>query len=128
MDPVGGLLFGVGLIPLGAVLHYLKSLIVGGTLGRNTAMGIRTRATTSSDRAWEAGHAAAVPMLTATYLTAYATAVITLATTLVLTLSGTESPAVVIIPSCGLLAVLAILCRATVRADSAARAAGDSRP
>ncbi|MFI1302347.1 SdpI family protein [Streptomyces sioyaensis] len=124
MDPVAGLVFGVGLTMLGVMVHYVKNQVASGSIRRNSAIGIRTKATMSSDGAWEAGHASASPMLTVTYLTAYAVGAITLAISLALTLSDTENPAVIIVPLAGICAVLALLTAAAIKANSAARAAG----
>ncbi|WP_106399050.1 SdpI family protein [Actinocorallia populi] len=124
MDPVGGLAAGAGLIALGVMIHHVKSQVTSGNVQRNSVMGIRTKATMSSDSAWEAGHAAATPLLTATYLTAYITSAITFALGLALTLGDVENPAALIIPLCGIGVVLALLSVATVKANSAARAAG----
>ncbi|MFI2241196.1 SdpI family protein [Streptomyces chrestomyceticus] len=126
MDPVAGLAFGVGLIMLGMVIHYIKNQVASGSIRRNSAIGIRTKATMSSDSAWEAGHASASPMLTVTYLTAYAVGAVTLALSLALSLNDSRNPAVIIIPLIGTGLVLALLTAATVKANSAARTAGHS--
>ncbi|MBH1938823.1 SdpI family protein [Streptomyces sp. AV19] len=123
MDPVAGLVFGVGLFTLGAMIHYMKNQVASGNIQRNSVIGIRTKATMSSDSAWEAGHASASPMLTVTYLTAYAVGAITLAIGLSLMLSDARNPAVLIVPLTGIGAVLALLTAAAVKANSAARAA-----
>nr|WP_272923896.1 SdpI family protein [Streptomyces sp. SID3343] len=124
MDPAGGLAFAVGLITLGAVIHYVKKQVASGSIQRNSAIGIRTKATMSSDNAWEAGHAAAAPLLTATYLTAYAAGAITAAITVAAKLSDIEKPAAIAIPVAGIAAVLALLSVSAVKANSAARTAG----
>ncbi|MEU6056773.1 SdpI family protein [Streptomyces sp. NPDC047097] len=80
MDPIAGWVLGAGLMTLGALVRYVTSQAASGSIRRNSAVGIRTKATMSSDRAWAAAHAAASPMLTATYLTAYAMGVIAFAT------------------------------------------------
>ncbi|MFF9839276.1 SdpI family protein [Streptomyces sp. NPDC013740] len=126
MDPTAGFGFAAGLAPLGAVVHYVRNQVANGGIGRNSAVGIRTRATMASDRAWQAGHAAASPMLTAAFLTAYLAALTCLALALALTPAGSESPAAGIVAAAGLVAVLALLTAAAIKANSAARAAGDS--
>lgn len=122
MDPVAGWVFGAGLVTMGAMVHYMKNQITRGNIQRNSAVGIRTKATMSSDRAWAVGHAAASPMLTATYLTAYSVGVIAFAITVGVTLSDSENPAVIIAPLAGMGVVLALLTAAAVKANSAARA------
>ncbi|WPW33234.1 SdpI family protein [Streptomyces atratus] len=126
MDPVAGLVFGVGLITLGVMIHYVKNQVANGSIQRNSAIGIRTKATMSSDSAWQAGHASAAPMLTVTFLTAYAVGAISLAIILALTLSGDKNPAVIIVPLAGIVVVLALLTTAALKANSAARAVGHS--
>ncbi|MEV0300770.1 MULTISPECIES: SdpI family protein [Streptomyces] len=124
MDPVAGFTFGVGLMTLGVMIHYVKSRVASGSIERNSTMGIRTKATMSSDRAWQAGHASATPMLTATFLTAYAMGAVSSALGLAFTLGDVRNAAVIIVPSAGLVAVLALLTAAAIKANSAARAAG----
>ncbi|MFJ8540773.1 SdpI family protein [Streptomyces sp. NPDC093586] len=124
MDSAAGLAFGVGLTTLGVMVHYVKNQAASGRIQRNSAVGIRTKATMSSDGAWRTGHASAAPMLTVTFLTAYATGAISLAISLALTLNDAENPAVVIVPLAGLVVVLALLTAAAVKANSAARAVG----
>lgn len=124
MDPAGGLIFAMGLLALGAMIHYVKNQVASGNLGRNPAVGIRTRATMSSDAAWTAGHAAAAPLLTATYLTAYAVGVISAVLGVVLMLRDVEHLAVAVVPLAGVGAVITLLSLAANRANSAARATG----
>jgi uncharacterized membrane protein len=126
MDPVGGLVFAVGLIMLALMVHYLKSQVASGNFGRNSAIGIRTKATMSSDAAWDAGHSAAAPMLTVAYLTAYAAGVITAAMVLALKLSDVDKPVFIVVPLCGMGLVIALVSAAAGKANSAARAAGGS--
>ncbi|MFD7505141.1 SdpI family protein [Streptomyces sp. NPDC059850] len=126
MNPGAGFVFGVGLITLGAMIHYVKNQVASGSIERNSVIGIRTKATMSSDHAWQAGHTSAAPMLTVTSLTAYAVGAISLAISLVLTLSDTENPAVIIVPLTGIVVVLALLTAAAVKANSAARAVDSS--
>ncbi|MFE9252042.1 SdpI family protein [Streptomyces sp. NPDC007088] len=126
MDPVAGFTFGAGLLTLGAVIHYMKSQVASGSIQRNSAIGIRTKATMSSDRAWQAGHTSAAPMLTVTFLTAYATGAVSLALGLAFTLSDTVNATVIIVPSAGLAGVLALITAAAIKANAAARAVGRS--
>ncbi|WP_433546063.1 SdpI family protein [Streptomyces sp. CA-294286] len=126
MDVAGLFIFGAGLLWTGATVHLVKNHVAKGGLGRNAAIGIRTRATTSSDTAWEAGHAAAAPLLTATCRTAYAAGALTWVSVLVLVLSDSGTPVVVALPAGGTVAVLVLLSAAARRANAAARAAGDA--
>ncbi|CAM5251071.1 hypothetical protein GCM10010329_07730 [Streptomyces spiroverticillatus] len=122
MDPAAGWVFGVGLLVLGAAVQYVKRLVGEDGFGRNAAIGIRTRATMASDEAWRRGHAAAVPLLRATYLTAYGAGAVSLATGVVLLAADTRSAAALVVPLCGLVAVLGLLIAASARANGAARA------
>lgn len=65
MDESGiGALFGIvmSLVVLGILYGVTRAGATGG-MGRNGAIGIRTRATKRSDDAWQAGHAAALPVV-----------------------------------------------------------------
>ncbi|GAA3492811.1 SdpI family protein [Streptomyces cremeus] len=121
MDPVAGWVCGVGLLVLGACVQFVRRHAGGGAggLGRNSMIGIRTRATLASDEGWERGHAAAGPLLTATFRTAYAAGVATVLVTGVA--GGDGSAAVLAVPVGGLVAVLGLLGAASVRANRAAR-------
>lgn len=54
-----GLIGGLSLILLGAVIAGVTAAAARGRIGRNGAVGIRTSATLTSERAWTAGHRAA---------------------------------------------------------------------
>lgn len=126
-DPVAEFVFGLGLMTLGVAIHCVKSKVASGGIQRNSAIGVRTKATMSSDSAWQAGHAAAAPMLTATFLTAYTMGVISSALGLTSTLIDAENSPAMVIPLGGLVVVLALLVISAIKANSAARAVGRSR-
>ncbi|MFD0356811.1 SdpI family protein [Streptomyces sp. NPDC127110] len=128
MDPTAGFGFAAGLVAMGAVVHYMRNQVASGAIGRNSAVGIRTRATMASDGAWRAGHAAAAPMLTVAFLTAYAAAATSLALAAASASTGSGSPAAVIVPAAGTVAFLALLVTAAIKANSAARAADGQDP
>ncbi|AZM92130.1 MULTISPECIES: SdpI family protein [Streptomyces] len=125
MDPTAGFGFAAGLVAMGAVVHYTRNQVASGATGRNSALGIRTRATMASDGAWRAGHAAAAPMLTVAFLTAYAAAAVSLALAVAAASTGSGSPAALVVPAAGTVAFLALLVTAAVKANAAARAADD---
>ncbi|MFI6823259.1 SdpI family protein [Micromonospora sp. NPDC050187] len=72
------LLFGVVAVPLVCVAVTRAGAT--GRLERNGAVGIRTRDTQVSDAAWQAGHAAALPMVTRTVWVAVVAVVLAVAT------------------------------------------------
>ncbi|MFF8566616.1 SdpI family protein [Streptomyces albidoflavus] len=125
IEPVAGLGFGVGLLAFGAAVHHVRSELATGTVPRNYGAGIRTRATMSSEAAWQAGHAAAGPALRLSYLTAYGTGALSLLISLALALLDAAHPVVLVVPGAGMAAALAFLVAATRKADKAARAVPD---
>ncbi|WP_092521203.1 SdpI family protein [Actinopolyspora saharensis] len=52
-----------GMLVLAGVFDYIRRDTIRGKLGRNQAIGIRTKPTMASERAWQAGHRAAAPWL-----------------------------------------------------------------
>lgn len=110
------LLFGVVLIPTVGVL--VTRMAAEGNMARNGAAGIRTRHTKASDAAWVAGHAAALPRVSATVPIAVGTVVGAGAATL---LGGSGWG--VGVGMAGFLAETAVLISATGPANAAARQA-----
>ncbi|GCE02284.1 SdpI family protein [Embleya hyalina] len=123
VDPSAGWALGTGLMALGGAVHFVRNEVARGNIRRNSAVGIRTKATMASDVAWEAGHASAGPLLTATYLTAYAAGAAAFTLALAVSLSGGGNSAVLVVPLVGMAAVLGLLTAAAVRANTAARQA-----
>ncbi|MFE1151060.1 SdpI family protein [Streptomyces albidoflavus] len=89
----------MGLLAFGAAVHYVRAEIATGTPPRNYGAGIRTKATMSSERPWQAGHAAAGPRLRLTYLTVYGSGALSLLTSLVLALLDAAHPVVLVVPA-----------------------------
>jgi hypothetical protein len=110
------LLFGVALIPTVGVL--VTRMAAEGNMARNGAAGIRTRYTKASDAAWVAGHAAALPRVSATV----PIAVGTVAAAGTATLLGGSGWGVGV-GMVGFLAETAVLISATGPANAAARRA-----
>lgn len=103
------------LVMVGALLAWLAHASDQQHLGRNGAVGIRTRATLRSDAAWAAGHRAAVPL---TRLSAWASWLGAGTTIALLALDQVWAwmPLVA-----GYVAMFGLLMAATVQANRAAR-------
>ena len=120
MDPVGGLSLGVGLVFLSLIIHFVRNEAVSGRLDRNSAIGIRTKATRSSDAAWLAGHRAAGPWLLVTAITGYVAGLTAIVIAVTLMATEGDNLAVMIVPLAGFVAVIALLITAASKADSSA--------
>jgi hypothetical protein len=111
-------------VVLGIVATVTTRAAARGELARNGMMGIRTRATRSSDAAWEAGHqAASRPM----YWCAVACAV-SLVVVLGVAVAGGSDGGVLLTAGVGGAVVMALLLFAVRQANGAARAAGGGGP
>ncbi|MFE0589797.1 SdpI family protein [Micromonospora echinospora] len=109
------LLFGVVVVPLICVA--VTRAGADGRLKRNGAVGIRTRDTQASDAAWQAGHAAALPVVTRTGWIAVGAFVLAVATHV-----AAGAPWSVLVGLAGLTGELVVLVLASVTAGRAARA------
>lgn len=113
----------IGVVMLSGLTAALASMCGKGALPRNGAVGIRTRATKSSDEAWDAGHRAAVPLMRRSAWFGLVMAVVTVV--LVVVLGPGEDPGwEVVVPIAGFIGVAVGLCLAGVVADRAAKAVG----
>ncbi len=128
MDPAGGLAFGAGLVVVGVVVLAAGRGATRGSIPVNSVIGIRTKATMASEPAWRAGHEAAGPWLVASSVTAVGVGLVTLALSVGLVVAGDESTAALVLPLVGVLSLLALLTRAAVVANTAARALIDREP
>lgn len=63
-----GIFGAMGLVVVGGAMLLIAGMGAKGSLARNGAVGIRTRATQVSDAAWQAGHESAAPVLRVTGL------------------------------------------------------------
>jgi len=107
---------------LALVLLGVAAMVGGGSLDRNGAVGIRTRATRASDDAWKAGHEAAHGALRATGLLCLGFGVLT--ALLALVVRGAAAEAVVVgTAAAGYAALVAGLVVTSRRANTAARRA-----
>lgn len=101
---------------------FMHQSIKKGSLSRNSAIGLRTKATLSSDQAWKDGHVAANPYLAAVVIVG-AVAVVT---SVVLPFAigvqdGKYPPGLIAAPAIGLFLQVIVLVVATTKANSAAR-------
>jgi SdpI/YhfL family protein len=125
MDPAAGIVLGIGLLVISGVTQVIRAQAANGDLERNAAMGIRTRATMSSDAAWRAGHRAAVPWLHAATISGCAAAAVSIVSSALLLATADESAGPMVVALLGWVAVLTILLVAVREADSAARSVDD---
>ena len=119
MDPVGAIVAAVGLLCVSGMVHLVRNQTVNGQLGRNSAIGIRTKATQLSESAWSAGHRAAGPWLLATALTGYAGGLTALVLSLALLATDAQSPVALIIALAGYVAVVVLLVVSAGKANTA---------
>lgn len=113
-----------GLVLLALVVVAMDRAIRGGSLARNGLVGFRTRATTSSDPAWEAGNAAALPVLRPAVVAALVAVAAAVVVALVAPPSAREGVGLAAVGA-GYAAVLGLVVIGGVRADRAARAVRD---
>lgn len=105
---------------LGLVLLGIAGMVEAGTLARNGAIGIRTRATKASDRAWTVGHQAAHGAMRVTGVLCLVFAV--LIVLLALVVRGAQAVLVVLgAAGVGYLALATGLVVIVLRANAAAR-------
>ena len=101
----------------------MRQVMTKGDLAPNSALGLRTKATMSSDRAWKAGHAAADPYFLAMAFVGAAATV----TSLVLPFAvgdddGLYPAGIMLAPGLGLVIQVVVLLKATSAANTAAKA------
>lgn len=90
-----------------------------GGMGRNGAVGIRTRATKRSDDAWQAGHTAALPVVRILCLALLALDVVCVA--LVFLGPTTLVPWLGLIPAAGIVVAAVVTSRAAAKGACAAQ-------
>jgi hypothetical protein len=124
VDPAAGLISSIGLLVMAVVLHALEHQVATGTLERNGLVGIRTRATMTSDEAWRAGHSAANPRVRAAAYAGYgfaAVAIVSGIVLLALDADGWVLAVPLVTALVGYAASLALLLLAAQAANRAAR-------
>lgn len=118
---MAGLGLGSSLLVVGVVFQMMNRQVLAGDLSNNGVFGIRTKATRSSDAAWQAGHLAAVPMMRVAYRLAYAWFALVLLLAVVLQATVDQSPAPFVVALVGIGVVMVISLWAAVQADRAAK-------
>lgn len=113
----------VGIAAVSGVAHHIRNATMTGSLEKNSAVGLRTRVTKSSDVAWEAGHKAAAPWLLACAYTGYFSSALTIVFAVLAAVGGFSGVGVMIIPAAGFVAVVVILISATVIAHRSGKEA-----
>ncbi|MEI7030934.1 hypothetical protein [Streptomyces pratensis] len=127
MEEMGALLVAAfGLASLSGVMHLVKNSAANGTLERNSALGLKTKVTLSSDTAWASGHKAAVPWLAVCTWTGYFMGAMTAAGAVIAMAAGSVHSALWIFPITGFIAVVALSIRATAVANKHGREAVNS--
>ncbi|WP_152471742.1 SdpI family protein [Nocardiopsis gilva] len=129
MEESGALIFAAfGLAAVAGLAHYIRHATANGSLGRNSAIGLRTRITKSSDAAWMEGHREAAPWLTVCAVTGYVISVLTTGVAVVALSMGSVGSAVVILPASGFMAVIVILVIAAIVAGKGGKDAVNNCP
>lgn len=126
MEPLAALSLAWTLLLLGVVFQMMNRQVLEGTLHNNGAFGIRTRATRSSDAAWQAGHLAAVPMVEISYRLAYGWFALVLVLAVVMQATVDESFIPFILALVGIGVVVGISLWAAVQANRAAKRVRDA--
>lgn len=122
MEAVGAL-FGAafGLVQLSIFMAFTRSSFLNGGLERNSLVGIKTKVTKSSDRAWDAGHRAALPWLSVAARVGYTVAALTVVIAVVQLATGAGHDIFLVVPGAGYVACIVILLIGTSRANEAGR-------
>ncbi|MBA8826962.1 hypothetical protein FHX42_004346 [Saccharopolyspora lacisalsi] len=122
MEAFGGLLGAAfGLVQLSIFMAFTRSSFLNGGLERNSLVGIKTKVTKSSDRAWDAGHRAALPWLSVAARVGYAVALLTVVVAVVQLVTGVGQDIFLAVPGAGYVACVVILLIGTRKANEAGR-------
>jgi len=122
---VGAIVMGaLGLLLTGPLVHVVTKQASVGHIDVNSAIGIRTRTTTSSPQAWQVAHRAALPWVSAAALLSVATAVSSLTAAVLMRPVGAGALAPPVLLGTGYVVLLVLLSVATSVGGRAVRAAG----
>ncbi|CAL8900068.1 hypothetical protein KVA01_09990 [Kocuria varians] len=116
---IGALIGIVSSLMVVAILYGVTRAGATGGMGRNGAVGIRTRATKRSDDAWQAGHAAALPVVRVLCLALLVLDLVCLA--LVFLGPSALRPWLGLIPAAGIVVAAVVTSRAAAKGADAAQ-------
>ncbi|QBI52691.1 SdpI family protein [Streptomonospora litoralis] len=117
----------VGVVLVAGAAHWIKYATANGRLNRNLWIGIRTGATLSSDAAWESGHSAAAPWLTACSYTGYAASAGAIALAVYAGTRGISTVAASLVALCAFVGVVVLVVIAAVVAHRRASSVQGNR-
>ncbi|MCX5069002.1 SdpI family protein [Micromonospora lupini] len=121
MDRTADIAISAGLLILSGVLHFVMAQTRNGRLDRNAAVGIRTKATMSTEVAWHAGHRAAAPWLLGAAIAGYGSGILAVVISLGIGTAENRTPAPIIIALSGYVVVLVVMLIAVSEANRSAR-------
>lgn len=121
MDPSGIVIGAAGLVMAGPVIYIVTRQASQGAIDANSAIGIRTRTTKSSQEAWEIAHRAALPWVLVAALVSVATAVISVTTLVLANTVGSSEVAPVVVMVAGYVGLLVLMSIATSAANRQVR-------
>ena len=121
MDPSGIVIGAVGLVMAGPVIYLVTRQASRGAIDVNSAIGIRTRTTKSSQETWEVAHRAALPWVSVAGLLALASAIISLTALVLANTVGASEVAPVVVLIGGYLGLLVLMSIATSVGNHAVR-------
>ncbi len=111
----------IGMVMLTMVCGGMASASAKGALSRNGAIGVRTKATTSSDAAWDTGHRAAAPIMRWGSRFGMLMTVVTVVVVIIVR-PGEDPGWELVVPGVGFLGVVVGICWSGFVANRAAKA------
>ena len=109
MDPTGIVIGAVGLVMAGPAVYFVTRAASRGGIEVNSAIGIRTKLTKSSQQAWEAAHRAALPFTLVACLLAIVTSVISVTAVILANTADASRVAPVVVMVAGYVGFLVVM-------------------
>jgi uncharacterized membrane protein len=122
MDPGGIIMGSIGLLMLGPVAYWVTKAASSGGIEVNSVIGIRTRRSNSSQRAWEAAHRAAPPYTLVACILALTPAVFSVTAVALVTIVGASRTAPIVLLVSGYVGFLIVMLLATRAGNRAVQA------